>query len=155
MVYTLQFDGASKRNPGICGAGYVIFQDDEILERASKFVSEKNTNNYAEYSALLFGIERVVELGIKDIHVEGDSQLVINQLNGIYKINSPNIIDIYNKIIDNFIYLDSFTFRHIKRDKNKIADELANQAIYKYRNDIKKSNLTQVNNIIACNQSVM
>ena len=83
MVYTLQFDGASKGNPGICGAGYVIFQDDEILERASKFVSEKNTNNYAEYSALLFGIERVVELGIKDTHVEGDSQLVINQLNNI------------------------------------------------------------------------
>ena len=58
---------------------------------------EKNTNNYAEYTALLFGIERVVELGIKDIHVEVDSQLVINQLNGIYKINSHNIIDIYNK----------------------------------------------------------
>ena len=140
MVYTLQFDGASKGNPGLCGAGYVIYKDDEILEQHSKFVSEKNTNNYAEYSALLFGIERVVELDIKDINVEGDSQLAINQLNGIYRVNSENILEIYNKIIECLINFDSFNFRHIKRDKNKIADYLANKSIDKYRKEKKFNN---------------
>lgn len=137
MVYTLQFDGASKGNPGICGAGYVIYKDNEILEQHSKFVSEKNTNNYAEYSALLFGIERVVELDIKDINVEGDSQLAINQLNGIYRVNNENILEIYNKIIEYLINFDSFKFTHIKREKNKLADHLANQSIYKYRKEKK------------------
>ena len=135
MVYTLQFDGASKGNPGLCGAGYVIYKDNEILEQHSKFVSEKNTNNYAEYSALLFGIERVIELDIRDINVEGDSQLAINQLNGIYRVNSENILELYNKIIECLINFDSFKFTHIKREKNKQADHLANMSIHKYRKE--------------------
>tara|TARA_B100000902_G_scaffold399984_1_gene474243 strand:+ start:4456 stop:4893 length:438 start_codon:yes stop_codon:yes gene_type:complete len=139
MVYTLQFDGACRGNPGLCGAGYVIYKEDEILEKHSKFVSEKNTNNYAEYSALLLGIERVVELGIKDINVQGDSQLAINQINGIYRINSENIIELYNKVIENLINFNSFTFRHIKREKNKVADHLANVAIKKYRDHINSN----------------
>ena len=143
MVYTLQFDGACRGNPGLCGAGYVIYKDDEILERHSKFVSKKNTNNFAEYSALLFGIERVVELGIKDINVEGDSQLAINQLNGIYSIRSENILELYNKVVENLINFDSFSFRHIKRDKNKVADYLANVAIKKHR-EIENSSDTTI-----------
>ena len=141
MVYTLQFDGACRGNPGLCGAGYVIYKDDEILERHSKFVSEKNTNNYAEYSALLFGIERAVELGIKDINVEGDSQLAINQINGTYRVNSDNIITLYNKVIDNLVNFDTFSFRHIKRDKNKLADYLANIAIKNHIESNKKEDV--------------
>lgn len=141
MVYTLQFDGACRGNPGLCGAGYVIYKDDEILDRQSKFVSEKNTNNYAEYSALLFGIERVVELGIKDINVEGDSQLAINQINGIYRVNSDNIATLYNKVIENLVNFDSFSFRHIKRDNNKLADYLANVAIKIHRESNKKEDV--------------
>jgi len=141
MVYTLQFDGACRGNPGLCGAGYVIYKDDEILDRQSKFVSEKNTNNYAEYSALLFGIERVVELGIKDINVEGDSQLAINQINGIYRVNSDNIATLYNKVIENLVNFDSFSFRHIKRDNNKLADYLANVAIKIHRESNKKEHV--------------
>ena len=141
MVYTLQFDGACRGNPGLCGAGYVIYKDDKILERHSKFVSEKNTNNYAEYSALLFGIERAVELGIKDINVEGDSQLAINQINGIYRVNSDNIATLYNKVIENLVNFDTFSFRHIKRDKNKLADYLANVAIKIHRESNKKEDV--------------
>lgn len=139
MVYTLQFDGACRGNPGLCGAGYVIYKDDEILERHSKFVSKKNTNNFAEYSALLFGIERVVELGIKDINVQGDSELAINQLNGIYSVRSENILELYNKVVECLINFDTFSFRHIKRDKNKLADDLANVAIKKYK-EMENSN---------------
>ena len=96
---------------------------------------KKNTNNYAEYSALLFGIERVIELDIRDINVEGDSQLAINQLNGIYRVNSENILELYNKIIECLINFDSFKFTHIKREKNKQADHLANMSIHKYRKE--------------------
>lgn len=143
MVYTLQFDGACRGNPGICGAGFVIFQDDKILEQHSKFISKNNTNNFSEYSALLFGIQRVVELGIKDINVEGDSQLVINQINGIYRVNSDNIIELYNNVIESLIDFDSFTFRHIKRDKNKIADMLANIAINEYIQETSNKSIQQ------------
>ena len=132
MPYTLQFDGACRGNPGLCGAGYVIYKDNEIMEKHSKFVAVRNTNNFSEYSALLFGIERVIELGIKDINVEGDSQLVINQLNGIYSVRSDNIIELYNKIVEHLCDFDSFTFRHIRREKNKLADCLANTAIKIY-----------------------
>ena len=79
----------------------------------------------------------MVELDIKDINVEGDSQLAINQLNGIYRVNNENILEIYNKIIEYLINFDSFKFTHIKREKNKLADHLANQSIYKYRKEKK------------------
>ena len=132
MVYILEFDGACRGNPGLCGAGYVIYKDDELLERHSKFVSKKNTNNYSEYSALLFGIERLVELEAKDVIVKGDSQLAINQLNGVYRVKSENILELYNKVVEMLKNFDKYNFCHIKRDKNKLADQLANTAIDNY-----------------------
>lgn len=147
MVYTLQFDGACRGNPGLCGAGYVIYKDNEIIEQHSKFICVNNTNNFAEYSALLYGIQKVVELGIKNIMVKGDSQLVINQLNGIYRINSDNLLTIYEKIVENLSDLDTFTFQHIKRDRNKIADKLANVAITNYieNENVKNENVKNEN----------
>ena len=112
-MYKLQFDGASKKNPGICGAGYVIYKDDEILYKYYKLVSLNNTNNFAEYTALLIGLKKVIELEINNINIEGDSELIIKQLNKIYDIKSPNLLPIYNEIIGELIYFDSFTFKHI------------------------------------------
>ena len=131
-MYKLQFDGASKGNPGICGAGFVIYRDNTTIERGYAMMSLKNTNNFAEYSALLLGIKKVIELEIKDIIVEGDSELIIKQLNKVYDVKSPNLLPIYDKIIEELMFFDSFKFKHIKRGKNVLADKLANHAIKEY-----------------------
>ena len=81
-VYTLYFDGCSKGNPGKAGAGYVIYKDNEEISYKSIYVGEKETNNKAEYMGIFEGLLYAVENDIKHIHVKGDSNLVIKQLQG-------------------------------------------------------------------------
>ena len=83
-MYKLQFDGACKGNPGICGIGYVIFKGDKVIFKDYKIISLNNTKNYAEYCAGLLGIKKTIELNIKDLVVEGDSNFVIKQINQEY-----------------------------------------------------------------------
>tara|TARA_Y100000592_G_C5355386_1_gene260889 strand:- start:157 stop:609 length:453 start_codon:yes stop_codon:yes gene_type:complete len=131
-MYKLRFDGACKGNPGICGAGFLIYKGDEVIYKDCAVVSLKNTNNYAEYSAILLGIKKALELDIKSLTVEGDSNLVINQLNQKYEVRSENLKPLYEKIIESLIDLDEIIFEHIYRTKNTEADRLANLAIKKY-----------------------
>ena len=132
IEYKLQFDGCSKNNPGLAGAGAVIYKNGIEIWADHLFVGTNNTNNYAEYSGLLFGLEKAIELNIKALHIEGDSLLVINQMTGKYKCNSPNLIELYNKskiLVSGF---DDIMFVHIFRNKNVRADELSNNAVIEY-----------------------
>ena len=135
-MYRLRFDGACRNNPGLCGAGFVIdmIVGDQVeeVDQQSHFISPHNTNNFAEYTALRLGIERALELEIQDILVEGDSLLAINQINGLYKVKSLNIKPIYENIIESLKKFERYTFQYIKRDKNSVADSLANKAIDEY-----------------------
>jgi len=130
--FNLYFDGCSKGNPGLSGAGAVIYSStNQEIWAESKFVGKKQTNNYAEYSGLILGLEKAQELKIDNLHVFGDSLLVIKQLRGEYKVYSPNIIPLFNKakkISDSFKKIE---FTHIYRDKNQRADELSNMALAK------------------------
>jgi deoxyadenosine/deoxycytidine kinase/ribonuclease HI len=135
--YTITFDGASRGNPGLCGAGFVIWKNNEIMFKGKQFISESNTNNYAEYSALIIGLEYCNKNNIKNLIIEGDSLLVIKQLKKEYKIESSNLLPLYNKCIDLLQSINSVEFNHIKRDKNSDADKLANEAINEYlANDV-------------------
>uniref|UniRef100_A0A6C0ESY5 RNase H type-1 domain-containing protein n=1 Tax=viral metagenome TaxID=1070528 RepID=A0A6C0ESY5_9ZZZZ len=130
--FRLQFDGCSKGNPGISGAGAVIYNFDEEIWWDSLFVGENTTNNYAEYSGLILGLKKAIELDIKEIIVEGDSTLVIKQMKGDYKVYSENLQDLHRealKLCENF---DSIQFTHIYRINNKRADYLSNLAIQGY-----------------------
>ena len=132
IIFKLQFDGCSKGNPGFAGAGAVIYHNDGEIWSGNCFVGEKATNNYAEYAGLILGLNRAIEMDINSLIVEGDSLLVINQMNGTYKCNSPNIIELYEeskKLIEKF---DSIYFRHILRNYNKRADRLSNEAVEKH-----------------------
>jgi ribonuclease HI len=131
IEYKLQFDGCSKSNPGIAGAGAVIYKFNEEISSKIKFVGNNETNNVAEYTGLIIGLLEAINLNIKTLVVEGDSMLVIKQMKGEYKVKSENLINLYNqaKILEkefNFI-----TFKHIYRENNKRADELSNLAISK------------------------
>ena len=96
-TYSLKFDGASKGNPGPCGTGYVVYRNNEPLSEGSKFVSDSNTNNFAEYSALIDGLELCISLNIKKITIMGNSELVIKQVLKEYRIESPNLLPLSDK----------------------------------------------------------
>ena len=128
-TFTITFDGASRGNPGLCGAGFVIWLNNKIIFEGNQFLCTNNTNNFAEYSALIIALEKCISINIKNIFVKGDSNLVIKQLNKENKINSENLIPLYNRVIELLYDFNSFKFEHIYRDKNKHADKLANFAI--------------------------
>ena len=132
IEYRLQFDGCSKNNPGLAGAGAVIYKYSKEIWSGYLFVGTNTTNNCAEYSGLILGLEKAVELNIKTLHVEGDSLLVINQMTGKYKCNSPNLIEPHNKAKELAAKFDSINFVHIFRNKNGRADELSNKAVIEY-----------------------
>ena len=132
IEYRMQFDGCSKKNPGLAGAGAVIYKDGKEIWSDHLFVGTNNTNNYAEYAGLILGLEKAIELNIKVLQVEGDSLLVINQMTGKYKCNSPNLIEQYNKSKILASDFDEIRFFHIFRNKNARADELSNNAVIEY-----------------------
>jgi len=126
--YTLHFDGCSKGNPGYAGIGIVIYKNNEEIYCSSKFIGIK-TNNQSEYLALIFGLEEALKMGIDTISILGDSLLVINQINGIYKVKSDTLVELNqeaNELKKQFKYI---VFNHIVREKNKRADELSNIAL--------------------------
>ena len=128
-TYTLFFDGCSKNNPGKAGAGALIVntESNEIWSE-SKYIGIA-TNNQAEYEGLLLGLNGAINLNIKKIIVKGDSKLVIKQLSGFYKIKSNNLLEIFNTINEKIKFFDTILFFHIKREDNKRADKLANDAL--------------------------
>jgi ribonuclease HI len=130
--YKMMFDGCSKGNPGLAGAGAVIYKFDKELWAEHFFVGEMFTNNHAEYAGLILGLQQAKILGIKYLKVQGDSLLVINQMKGLYKCNSINLIELYEKAKDLESYFDKIEYEHIFRNHNKRADELSNIAVEEY-----------------------
>ena len=129
----LQFDGACRGNPSnILGLGYIIKNSNKtetIEEGCYRFPTSSGTNNEAEYYALIKGLKLALDCNIKSIIVEGDSNLIINQMTGKYQVKAENLIPLYNsaKILDE--QFDYIEYRHIRREFNKEADKLANKAL--------------------------
>jgi len=127
--YLLQFDGCSKGNPGLAGAGAVIYNYEHEIWGKSAFIGDKNTNNEAEYNGLIIGLLEAQNMGIKQLAVEGDSMLVIKQMRVEYKVKSDKIFDLYTKAKNIAESFETITFTHIYRANNKRADELSNLAL--------------------------
>jgi len=134
--YKLNFDGCSKGNPGLAGCGAVIYNFDKELWGEHFLVGLNATNNHAEYAGLILGLQQAIKMGIKNLNVEGDSEVVINQMKGIYKCKSPNLIELYNKAKELVKYFDNINFIHVLRNMNKRADELSNISVDNYKNEI-------------------
>ena len=127
--YTLFFDGCSKGNPGKAGAGAVIYRNQIEIYSQSSFVGEKTTNNVAEYSGLIMGLEKAVGLNINRLHVKGDSMLAIKQLRGEFKVNSPSIVPLFQRAKQLEKQIGQVTYEHVYREYNKRADQLANEGL--------------------------
>jgi ribonuclease HI len=135
--YKLNFDGCSKGNPGIAGAGAVIYYLNEEYYANYLFLGKDYTNNHAEYAGLILGLQQAKEFGIKRLKVEGDSLLVINQMKGTYKCKSSNLLELYERAKELEAAFDKIEYNHVFRNKNKRADQLSNMAIEEYLTEIE------------------
>lgn len=132
MTFQIWTDGASRGNPGKSGIGGIIKNHKGlVIDEVSEYVGIQ-TNNYAEYKALEITLKRALELNIRSVDVFMDSKLVVEQLNGNWKVLSPTIKVLYGEIILLTNKFESITFTHILRHLNKEADLLANKAIDLY-----------------------
>jgi len=126
-VIKLFTDGASIGNPGKTGIGYVIYKDEKVIKEGSIGLGVQ-TNNFAEYMALIFALVEILGMGEDKCEAFTDSQLVVEQINGNYKVANENIRPLYilaKKLIEQF---KNFTITHIPRENNSYADELSKKA---------------------------
>lgn len=123
-------DGGSRGNPGPSGIGVVIedAKTGEVLEEHAKFLGH-TTNNQAEYQAVVLALTRAVALGAKHMEIVADSELLIKQANGEYKVKNPDLQLRFREMKGLEAQLDRVTYRHVRREFNKAADKLANQAM--------------------------
>jgi phosphoribosylglycinamide formyltransferase 1 len=126
---TIYIDGGSRGNPGPSAAAFCITgQKGNLLLGKGVFLGNQ-TNNFAEYSGLILALQAAKQLDARQIEIFSDSQLMVRQINGMYKVKSDNIKDLYLqaiKLLDDF---DQWKIHHVMREKNKKADELVNQAL--------------------------
>ncbi|XP_068501657.1 uncharacterized protein [Phaseolus vulgaris] len=124
---TLHFDGASKGNPGPAGAG-AILRDESKVYRLREGVGIQ-TNNVAEYRSLILGLKHALKKGYKHIVVQGDSLLVCNQIQGLWKIKNPNMASLCTEAKELKNRFLSFKISHVLREYNSEADAQANLAV--------------------------
>jgi ribonuclease HI len=124
-------DGGSRGNPGPSGYGVVITdQSGRKVAGLSDYLGHQ-TNNYAEYQGLLAALEYATKNGHKALKVVGDSELLVKQIRGQYKVKSPALLELYQRAKQMIAQLDWFSIQHVLRDKNTEADRLANAAMDK------------------------
>ncbi|MDR3570939.1 MAG: ribonuclease HI family protein [Candidatus Pacebacteria bacterium] len=127
VIYT---DGGARGNPGPAGAGVVIIDGDTNHE-FKKYLGKRQTNNWAEYEAVAIALTEAKQLGLTDrpLEVRMDSQLVVEQLTGNWKIKEPNLQTQASKVRHLLAEFPSYRFKYVPRAQNKEADRLVNQAI--------------------------
>ncbi len=125
----LYTDGAARGNPGPAGAGAVIVNPDgHIVAKLGKFLGE-STNNVAEYMGLILGLKRAKAMGIKELDVFSDSELLVKQLNGDYAVKADHLIPLHDEAKSLLKGFSHAPVRHIPREENAQADAMSNRAI--------------------------
>lgn len=126
VVYT---DGASRGNPGPASVGAVVYDDaGREVHTVSRRIG-RATNNEAEYRAAIAGLEAAFALGVRDVELRMDSELVVRQLDSRYKVRNPSLRRLFGRIKDLQWRFASFEVHHVRREENRRADQLANEAL--------------------------
>jgi ribonuclease HI len=127
--WLLMVDGAARGNPGEAGAGAAILDENgAIVKEISRYLGHA-TNNVAEYEALLMGLEALLALGKKRIKVQSDSQLLVRQLNGEYRVKDEKLKLLFQRASTLLSQFSTYRILHVPRELNKLADRLANRGI--------------------------
>jgi ribonuclease HI len=132
----LHVDGASRGNPGEAGFGVHVTNDDgETLASLYGFLG-RTTNNVAEYEALLHGLRFALDRGARAVRVYSDSELLVRQLAGRYRVKSPGLVPLFREAQALLARFESARVSHVPREENREADALANKAV-----DLRSSNV--------------
>jgi ribonuclease HI len=122
-------DGAARGNPGPAGAGsQITTPDGDVVAEITQGLGE-TTNNVAEYTAAILGLERAGELGATDVLLRSDSQLLVNQLNGVYRVKTAHLRPLHGRVRELAAGFDTIRFEHVPRERNTEADRLANEGV--------------------------
>jgi ribonuclease HI len=125
---TIHIDGGSRGNPGPASFAYVIERSGQPVDEHAEKIGT-TTNNVAEYTALVAALDRAAELGLKSVQIFSDSELLVKQMNGEYRVKSEDLQDLYRQAQELRRRFDKVTLTHVRREKNKRADELCNLAL--------------------------
>jgi ribonuclease HI len=126
---TVFTDGGSRGNPGPSAAGFVILnKQNEVIDEGGEYLGI-TTNNQAEYHGVRLGLEKALERGATQLHFRIDSMLVVNQLNGMYKIKNRELWPIHERIRELMKQCERVTFRHVQREFNQLADGMVNKTL--------------------------
>lgn len=126
---TLYADGGARGNPGPAALGAVLVdQNGAVVREISQYLGV-TTNNVAEWSGLIAGLEAALELGVQDLTVRLDSELVVRQVNGIYRVKHPNLQPLYAKAQRLLRRFERVDVAHVRRKENALADALVNRAL--------------------------
>jgi ribonuclease HI len=122
-------DGGARGNPGPAAVGVVVSTPDgEVLEEHAERIGSA-TNNVAEYRALMLGLERALALGAREVELIGDSELVVRQVQGEYKVRDEVLWRLHKHVIRALAEFDSWSIRHVRREENEAADHLVNEVL--------------------------
>jgi ribonuclease HI len=126
---TVHVDGGARGNPGPAAIAAVISEPDGgVLHEASETIG-RATNNVAEYRALLLGIERALDLGATELDLVGDSELIVKQVQGKYKVKDAGLKPLHASVREKLAGVGGWSIRHVKRERNAEADRLVNEAL--------------------------
>ena len=127
--YLLYTDGAARGNPGPAGAGAFICEPEGgVSAEISEYLGE-TTNNVAEYRALVAGLKKLIAMHAEEVRIFADSELLVRQITGRYRVKHPNLIPLYREVQALLKKIPRYSINHVRREENKEADRLANQAI--------------------------
>jgi len=127
--WVIYVDGASRGNPGPASVGAALFDEaGKEVHTVSRRIG-RATNNEAEYRAAIAGLEAALALGARDVELRMDSELVVRQLDSRYKVRNPSLRRLFGRVKDLQWRFTSFSVRHVRRDGNRRADKLANEAL--------------------------
>jgi ribonuclease HI len=127
--WLLMVDGASRGNPGEAGCGALILDDKgAVVNELSRYLG-RTTNNVAEYEGLLMGLAALRQRGAKKIVVQSDSQLLVRQLNGEYRVKDEKLKVLFERAMRLLRQFEAYRIVHVRREMNKMADRLANRGI--------------------------
>jgi ribonuclease HI len=126
---TVNVDGGARGNPGPAAIGVIVRDGEGVVlnERGERI--GRATNNVAEYRALLLGIELAAELGASELELVGDSELIVRQVEGRYKVKDAGMRELHRQVKAALERFESWSIRHVRRESNADADRLVNQAL--------------------------
>lgn len=132
-MYKLFTDGGSRGNPGSAACAYFLFKDENLVSFGGEYLNT-NTNNHAEYKGLLLGLKEALKHNIQEVAVFMDSELIVKQIKGEYKISSEELKPLFIKVKELMAMFSLISFNHVPRAENKFADKLVNIILDEHNN---------------------